>query len=610
VIRLKPQAEQNSYEFRTSKGMVTAVRRKLYLPAFSILAIILLLLVVIGISTYRNLDRQRQTALQLLHRQGVILLHTLEAAASSGLAMQGWNSQALDQLLAELGTDPDIAYICMVDPSGAVLSHSEKNPPHVDRQWAARVKPEAPVQSRLHLGTMGEEIYEIAKIFGSGPRTPTAGPLTASSPHDTGGGSSPAGGIILVGMKMDIIAAAHRADLHHAVLMAAIVLALGASALFFTYVIQKYYLVNRSLKQAQDYTRQVVASLATGLISIDSMGRVQAFNRPALDMLDIPADQLQDRELSGILDFDATGIADTLNYRQSVLEREVGYRAPSGRQLPLAVNVSPISDGRGAGSGAVILLRDLSEIKALEFKMRNAEKLAAVGEMAASVAHEIRNPLSSIKGFAQFLNKNCKCGGHHQEYIQIMIQEVDRINSVVTNLLNFARPLAPDLRLTDVGSLVAHAVRLVQPEAEERNIVLHTRIEIAEPALHVDAHQLTQALLNLLLNAMGAVERDGTVTVALDSDSATGEICLSVEDNGPGIVPELHEKIFDPFFTTREKGTGLGLAIVRKIVEHHNGRIMLQSPVPGKMGGCRFAIYLKASRGINEAAQLDRAAKP
>jgi two-component system, NtrC family, sensor histidine kinase HydH len=204
------------------------------------------------------------------------------------------------------------------------------------------------------------------------------------------------------------------------------------------------------------------------------------------------------------------------------------------------------------------------------------------------VAHEIRNPLSSIKGFAQFLHKKFVHGAPEREYTQIMIQEVDRINGVVNNLLTFARPMDKDSQYIDVNKVVAHALVLVQADAKEKNIRIQTRVPTETPIVHADANQLTQVLLNLLINAMAAIERN----VAMENDQSSGEFVIWVEDDGPGIAHDLHEKVFEPFFTNREKGTGLGLAIVRKIVENHNGRVTVISPAPHSNKGTRFLLRL------------------
>jgi two-component system sensor histidine kinase HydH len=472
----------------------------------------------------------------------------------------------MQHLITELARSPDIAYILLADHKGAILNQSG-DVSRLNAQSIEALRPDGDgLQTRLQPLADGTKVYELVK-----PQ---------------------AFGFIVLGLNMELIEAANEDDFHHAIMMAVIVLALGSSALFFTFVIQRYYGVNRTLHQTQNYTRQVIDSLATGLIRIDVAGAIESYNHTALELLGLSGEAPQGQPLSRYLDVQAIGIAETFSGRRAALEREIGYLSPSGQRLPLAVSASPIVEADGPVSGVVILLRDLREIKTLESKVRRAEKLAAVGELAASVAHEIRNPLSSIKGFAQFLNKGF---GDHQperEYTQIMIQEVDRINAVVNSLLTFARPVDADLQPIDVTKVIAHTLLLVEADAKERSIRIQTRFENETPIVHADSNQLTQALLNLLMNAITAIERNGTITVGIENDRPSGDFRIWVEDDGPGIVPELHEKIFEPFFTNREKGTGLGLAMVRKIIELHNGSVAVISPAPLSGTGTRFVLRL------------------
>ena len=258
--------------------------------------------------------------------------------------------------------------------------------------------------------------------------------------------------------------------------------------------------------------------------------------------------------------------------------------------MPMTLSVTPILDEKHTSTGAVIVLRDLREIKKLEEKVRHSEKLAAIGELAAGVAHEIRNPLSSIKGFARFLAHSLSDRTQEKEYAEIIAKEVDRINSVVNDLLTFARPLEPELAPTDVLKLAEHTVRLVETDARSRDIKIRSKINPDLKRFLLDANQITQALLNLMLNALQEVDNGGVIDVGADVNESGTRLNIWVEDNGPGIPQDKKKKIFDPFFTTREKGTGLGLAIVHKIVENHRGEIRVETPLPGKTGGSRFMI--------------------
>ena len=566
--------------------------KKLYLPALSIVAIIFLLLVLISISTYRNLDREKTQALHFLHRQGVTLLRAIEASARTGMKSLMWQEVSLGKLMQETAKDDEIDYVYLVDGHGLIVHHSDPSKEGEQALWKPDLIDKDQIINRIRIlpGDGDVRIYELAKYFSpmyepsvihSDDRIIDHGQPQALHSHR--------GDAIVLGMRMTAFADARHADIQHALIMAGIILVLGSGALFFIFVIQNYYLVNRTLKQTQDYTRQVVASMANGLLSVDTHGKVISYNLLALELLGLNESEVRGMDLNEIVDFKTTGIFQTLDQCMSVMDREIIYRKRSGEMVPLALSITPIMGEGSSCQGAVIILRDLSEIKQLEEKVRRSEKLAAIGKLAAGVAHEIRNPLSSIRGFAQYLRRALKDKPQELEYAETMVSEVDRINTVVTDLLTFARPMDAELAPTDISELIEHTVRLVEADARSRNISVQMNISDLSK-IPLDAKQMTQAILNLLLNALQAVKNGGQIEVGAELNLSDSLLKIWVEDDGSGITADQKEKIFDPFFTTREKGTGLGLAIVHKIVENHSGEINLKSPPTGKTLGCRFTI--------------------
>jgi two-component system sensor histidine kinase HydH len=566
--------------------------KKLYLPALSIVAIIFLLLVLISISTYRNLDREKTQALHFLHRQGVTLLRSIEASARTGMKSLMWQEVSLGKLMQETAKDDEIDYVYLVDGHGLIVHHSDPSKEGEQALWKPDLIDKDQIINRIRIlpGDGDIRIYELAKYFSpmyepslihSDDRIIDHGQPQAQHSHR--------GDAIVLGMRMTAFADARHADIQHALIMAGIILVLGSGALFFIFVIQNYYLVNRTLKQTQDYTRQVVASMANGLLSVDTHGKVISYNLLALELLGLNESEVRGMDLNEIIDFKTTGIFQTLDQCMSVMDREIIYRKRSDEMVPLALSITPIMGAGSSCQGAVIILRDLSEIKQLEEKVRRSEKLAAIGKLAAGVAHEIRNPLSSIRGFAQYLRRALKDKPQELEYAETMVSEVDRINAVVTDLLTFARPMDAELAPTDISELIEHTVRLVEADARSRNINVQMNISDLSK-IPLDAKQITQAILNLLLNALQAVKNGGRIEVGAELNPSDSLLKIWVEDDGSGISADQKGKIFDPFFTTREKGTGLGLAIVHKIVENHSGEINLKSPPTGKTLGCRFTI--------------------
>ena len=213
--------------------------------------------------------------------------------------------------------------------------------------------------------------------------------------------------------------------------------------------------------------------------------------------------------------------------------------------------------------------------------------------MSAGVAHEIRNPLSSIRGFAGFLANTLADRPREQGYAEVMVREVDRINQVVTDLLTFARPHAIRPTPVRIPELVAHLEKLVEADAKAQGLQIITDLPPTMPPALLDENQITQALLNLLLNAIQfSPEGSGKITIGSDWDESLNRLRLWVEDNGTGLSTDQRRNMFDPFFTTRPQGTGLGLAIVHNIIENHGGQIRVDSPPRDNASGTRITLIL------------------
>jgi two-component system sensor histidine kinase HydH len=568
--------------------------KKLYLPALSIVAVGFILLVLISVSTYRNLDRQKTMALNFLHRQGEGLILSLEASARIGMKTLMWQEVSLGSLLQETAKNGDIEYVYIIDEHGTIVHQSDPLKAGVIIDWKPDITAEGQIDSRIKTIPGSAQIYELAKFF-SPMYEPTMmhhrnSQMGLDSGHPVNSHSH-RGDTIILGMEMTAYEQARQADIQHAFIMAAIILILGSGALFFIFVIQNYYLVDKTLKQTRDYTREVVANMANGLISIDSKGKIVSFNLLALELLGIKKSEVHGMDLRTLIDFEISGIQRTLMECKSVLDFEIYHQRKAGEIVPLALSATPIKDGNRGCNGAVVVLRDLREIKLLQEQVKRSEKLAAIGELAAGVAHEIRNPLSSIRGFAQFLRHSLKDKPQEKEYAETMVTEVDRINRVVSDLLTFARPMAVEISPTDITELIEHSVRLVEADALSREVNIQMNISDLTK-LPLDANQITQALLNLLLNALQTLSPKGNIEIGAELDASDSRLHLWVKDDGPGIPITRIEKIFEPFYTTREKGTGLGLAIVHKIVENHNGELSVISPPKGKPRGCCFSIII------------------
>jgi two-component system sensor histidine kinase HydH len=287
-------------------------------------------------------------------------------------------------------------------------------------------------------------------------------------------------------------------------------------------------------------------------------------------------------------------LKEALDRGEAISEKEMECEFIEDNIVPVSVSASKIINEEGQFVGQVLIIRDLGEVRRLQGEVRRQEKLAAIGGLAAGVAHEIRNPLSSIKGIASYFKGKFVPESHDQEMAEVMIEEVDRLNRVISELLEFARPTELSLKPTAVNDLLENSVRLIQKEASTKDIKIDLKLSEDALTANIDSDRFSQCLLNLYINALQAMDKGGQLSIE-NTVSDEGWINIQVRDTGTGIKPDALSRIFDPYFTTKPKGTGLGLAIVHKIMEAHNGQIKVRS-ILGQ--GSTFTILLPAQTKV------------
>jgi two-component system sensor histidine kinase HydH len=244
--------------------------------------------------------------------------------------------------------------------------------------------------------------------------------------------------------------------------------------------------------------------------------------------------------------------------------------------------------------GVVAVLEDLSEVKALEAERRRLDRLAALGEMSAVVAHEIRNPIAGIAAGVDYLTRNVPKDSPEFKGVQMIRGEIQRVNRILEDILFVARPARLKLSSEDVAQVVENVIQRCQVQIKESRVTVSTRYAKNLPLLQVDRQRLEQVFTNLVLNATQAMLNGGHLLLQTEvrrssNGSKRGEVIVTIADTGPGIPAEAQHRIFEPFFTTKTRGTGLGLTVARRIIEEHGGSISVDSEVPR---GTRFIIKL------------------
>ena len=354
------------------------------------------------------------------------------------------------------------------------------------------------------------------------------------------------------------------------------------------------------LVNIQDYTQSILRSITSGVLTVGPDGSVTTANPAAERIIGMAEEEMVPRPLGVLFTTDGgldAGLARVLGGRVPRLVTDVQLVTKAGRTVHAQVAMSRMRDIDGRLLGAVVSLDDVSEVKALTDQLIRTDRLAAMGELTAGVAHEVRNPLGIIRASVQLLEDAGCDAKRANEAAQVIKQEIDRLDRVIKALLDFGRPSTPTLRPTDVESVVTDVVLFTRRFAGQARVTIDTEFSAGVPVVSADADQLKQVLVNLVSNAVQAMEGGGgSITVKVWHDD--GYVFVSVGDTGPGIPAEVLPKIFDPFYSTRDAGTGLGLTIVHRIIDQHGGRIDVESE-PGH--GTRFTVALPASSTRGDA---------
>ncbi|NJD68260.1 MAG: PAS domain S-box protein [candidate division NC10 bacterium] len=352
------------------------------------------------------------------------------------------------------------------------------------------------------------------------------------------------------------------------------------------------------LRNLRTLHEDIVENIPSGIVTLDLDGKIVSFNRVAQRIVGVTIDQIRDKRwqetpfeaIHGLKTFFA---APTPAF--GGCSEEIAIQNHVGKSIPIGINFTPLKSSEGHLVGLVGIFQDLTEKKKTEARLRQADRLATAGQLAAGLAHEVRNPLAAISGCSELIQES---GTASSQLLAIVLREAERLKLVTGQFLDFARPTPALQKQCNLVALVAEAVSLLEKGCDSTHPVTFSIQREAEEVMATgDPDQLKQALWNLGLNAIQAMETGGQLSFAIRHPGlANGDDWVEIEltDTGRGIAPGEVDRIFDPFYTTKPGGTGLGLTITRKIIENLGGRIEV---ISHKGGGSTFRVLLKQAEG-------------
>jgi two-component system, NtrC family, sensor histidine kinase HydH len=551
-----------------------------------ILGTLVILVPMLTIMTIQGVERQKTFMTELLREKGFAMLRSFEAGLRTGQGVI-WSPFLLQKFLMETSRQSDIDYMVITDMEGTILADSD--PTVIGEQYG----PPLPLKKiavatapgwRQFVRSDGADTFEVYKTLS------TENIVFPGQEKTIDGGKPPL--LLFIGLDTGPLADTKNADVRHTIWMGIFFFLVGCSGIISLILAQAYRSSASSLSRMKVLSGTIIDKMPIGLVALDAQKKLTAINPAGEELLGLKPQECLGRAVMDRLPSSWQDLMAQLDQTGTAMEKEMDCVWGSGKATSLDMVATTLREEKGAFIGYLFLFRDMTEVINLRKEMARTQRLASLGSLAAGIAHEIRNPLSSIKGFATYFKEKYQDNPGDGEIADILIGEVERLNRVIGQLLDFARPLTMKQQNCSLRELVDHSLKMVAAQAAERGI--RVKKDPGEQDLHawIDEDRISQVLLNLFLNAFDAMEPGGLLEVSLSSPG-NGLSQITVSDTGQGIHKKDLPHVYDPYFTTKSSGTGLGLAIVHRIIDAHDGHIIINSE-EGK--GTTVVILLPAGK--------------
>lgn len=543
-------------------------------PAFILLTVSILLTVILAHETLKNINRSQNLMELSFLRQGKTMIHAFEAGTRTSMQFgKDVEHNPLVDLATEVLEDKGIAYIRIVDEEDNVIV-SEGNVSHaISSSYAGKNAEDEPVYSI----NWTDHIFELTREFHPVAASQHNSSIMESHWEQWNLSVKPIGQMFIsVGFYTYEYEETKRQDMHHTIFMLVMLLLLFFAGLYFLFLYQRMRATHATLLNTQRYANDVLESIPDSLITLDQEERIVSCNKNAEKLLERRSTEIMGKKLIDIFPNCPPEILTAQNIVEKDAELQLPELPADSRLVPIKIASAQLVDHQGKKIGRVLVMRDVAQLRSMEQQLEHSRRLAALGSMAAGIAHEVRNPLGTLRGLAHFFGAEDGATDACKEYSKFMISEVDRLNQLVTELLQFGAPRDVTFGKVDVKSMVEKIITLLEKDFADKNIRFVQHFD-KTTIFYGDSDLLIQALLNLLKNSIQATPEGGEISLNINCDQHACR--LSVSDTGVGMSKETQNKMFDPFYTTRKTGTGLGLSVSHRIVERHNGYFEINSVV-------------------------------
>jgi two-component system sensor histidine kinase HydH len=474
-------------------------------------------------------------------------------------------------LIQKIGQEGGVEYIVLQSLEGIVLASKKvermlkiEEDPFIQEAFAEEV-----AQSRIN-SFEGEDVLEVVKSFKS-EEIPS--------------------GIFRIGLSLEEYKKVTSSYQKQMILFSIILFFLGILIIGIVIVNQNYFILDRSYKEIKTLTGNVLESMHSAVVAVDEDGKIVMFNPLAEDLFGVSKDHVINQNYKSVFPDDPCLLEPALEEKRTTREVETEFRTISGEDKTLIVGTSCLFDEEKRFNGAVAVIHDITELKKYEEEAKRTERLSALGNLAAGVAHEIRNPLNAISITAQRLKSEFVPKRDQEEYksfTQIILDEIGRLDNIINQFLSLAKAQKLNLVPTDTSQFLNEVVNLAEIEASQKGIQVTREID-SLPEIKIDPEELKKALLNIMINGIQATPSSGKLRIRSYLGDLKRNIVIEIMDSGTGIPKEKLSTIFQPYFSTKEKGTGLGLSIAYRVITDHKGKIEVKSE---KGKGTIFIIKL------------------